>query len=350
MRGKNVTFAVIGVDHEHVYALCDGMQAAGAELTGWWTKDDPVLPKNGSPGPFAASERRADRRELLEDPGTDVIVVCAAPVDRATYSLEAIVSGKDVLSDKPGALRLEEVAALKAAVTESGRLWTVNFSERYLVPAAVRAGELIAEGRIGEVFQTVGLGPHKADLCRRPAWFVDPSVAGGIIANLGSHQIDQFVFYTGSTVAEVVTSRVGNLAFAEYQGFEDFGEFTLTGDRGIGYAKVDWLTPRSRQYSGDIRTIIYGTAGQIEIRRYVQLPGRTGTSHLFLMTDTGEEYVDTSSVPVTFFADLLHAVREREHIASAASHPLMVTELAVRAEDLGVRSGIDNLTAIAGNS
>ena len=93
----------------------------------------------------------------------------------------------------------------------------ICFSERFEVPSVTRAGELVRAGRIGRVIQTIGLGPHRegdrvhlAGGAGRPDWFYDHTLNGGIITDIASHQIDQFLWFTGATTAEVVASTVAN--------------------------------------------------------------------------------------------------------------------------------------------
>ena len=65
------------------------------------------------------------------------------------------------MADKPGCVSLKELGQIKKAVDASGRLWSVTFSERFKVRCVTRAGQLVREGRIGQVVQTLGLGPHR---------------------------------------------------------------------------------------------------------------------------------------------------------------------------------------------
>ena len=142
---------------------------------------------------------------LLDDPSIDLIVTAAVPDRRAAIALAALRNGKDVVADKPGCITLDELADLEAAVAETGRFWSVTFSERFEVRCAVKAGELVRAGRIGQVVQTLGLGPHRegdrAHLAGgqgRPDWFYDRERTGGIITDIASHQVDQFLWFTGS--------------------------------------------------------------------------------------------------------------------------------------------------------
>jgi predicted dehydrogenase len=90
------------------------------------------------------------------------------------------------------------------------------------IKATVKAGDLVKAGAIGKVIQTIGLGPHRMNAPTRPAWFFDRKYFGGIITDIGSHQFDQFLFFTGSTKAEIVSSQSGNAAHPQYANFEDF--------------------------------------------------------------------------------------------------------------------------------
>jgi predicted dehydrogenase len=341
MADKELVFAVVGADHGHIHGLSEGMIAAGAVMKGWWTKEEPVAPFEGVP-------RVQDRHELLEDPEVDVILIGAMPSDRAPFSLEALDRGKDVLCDKPAALTLEELDILRRVTTETGRIWQVNFNERYMVRAAIKADRLVQDGVIGRVVQMVGLGPHRIGPAEsRPWWFFESRVNGGIIGTIGCHQIDQFLFYTSSTSAEIVAATVGNFAYPEFPRLEDFGEVILRGDGGTGYIEVDYYTPIEQKHPGDIRTIIRGTKGQIEIRKYVDLAGRPGGDHLILMVGDRVEYIDCSKEPIVFFEKFIDDVRNRTEAAASQEHPLVVTELAIRAQELARESAIGNLESKA---
>ena len=144
-----------------------------------------------------------DPDELLRDPTVELIVTAAIPDQRAAIAVEALQNGKDVVTDKPGCISLDELDSIKQAVSDSGRFWSVTFSERFEVRAVTRAVELVRAGRIGQVIQTIGLGPHKegdrahlAGGAGRPDWFYDRNRFGGIITDIASHQIDQFLWFT----------------------------------------------------------------------------------------------------------------------------------------------------------
>ncbi|MFX8199641.1 hypothetical protein ABTL12_20470, partial [Acinetobacter baumannii] len=76
---------------------------------------------------------------------------------------------------------------------ETGRIFSICFSERFIVPATTVAQKLIADGAIGQVVQTLGLGPHRLNRAIRPSWFFDAAHFGGILVDIASHQIDQFL-------------------------------------------------------------------------------------------------------------------------------------------------------------
>ena len=155
------------------------------------------------------------------------------------------------------------------------------YSERFENAATVKAGELVKAGAIGKVIQTMGLGPHRMNIKTRPQWFFDVRHYGGIITDIGSHQADQFLFFTGSTKADVVMSQVGNVHYSQYPDFQDFGDVVLRGDQGMGYIRVDWFTPDGRNTWGDGRLTILGTDGFIEIRKNVDIAGRPGETISF---------------------------------------------------------------------
>lgn len=334
----SLTLGVIGVDHRHIYGQLEQMLARGCTCKGWWTQGNPQ-PMDGFIQRFPDIPRVEDRRTLLNDPEIDMILLADIPVRRAVLAIEAMRAGKDVMTDKPGCTTLDQLAALRACVADTGRIWSIDFSERFEVPAMTRAAELVAEGAIGQVVQTVGLGPHRLNRATRPDWFFDDASYGGILTDIASHQVDQFLFLTGSTDAEIVTSSVGNFANPADPGLQDFGEIMLRSDRGQGYIRVDWYTPDALPNWGDGRLTILGTEGYIELRKYVDVAGRAGTDHLYLVNASRCEHMDASDAPLPYFDRLIADVKARSETAMTQAHCFKVMELALTAQARATRLG-----------
>ena len=323
-------FAAIGIDHRHVYGMAANMVEAGAEFVGWWTEGHPNT-EEGFVKRFPDVPRAEDAEALLNDPSIELILLSGIPCDRAGWAIKAMGAGKDVMSDKPGCTTPEQLAAIKAIVAATGRIWSIDFSERFEVPAVTRAAELVAEGAIGKVVQTLGIGPHRLNRDTRPGWFFERDAYGGIITDIASHQIDQFLFFTGSTDAEVTLASVANYANPDDPGLQDFGEIALRSDRGHGYIRVDWYTPDALPTWGDGRLTILGTEGYIELRKYVDV-GCEGTDHLVLVNGTRCEKIDASGAGLPYFARLIDDIRNRTETAMTQAHVFKVCELALTAQ------------------
>jgi predicted dehydrogenase len=330
-------FAAIGLDHRHIYHMVGELIAAGATCAGYdpSTSDPRVLAGFQERFPALAP---IDRQILLDDSSIALICSAAVPSERAPLAIEAMRRGKDAMVDKPGITSFAQLEAVRRAVEETGRIFSICFSERFIVPATEVAAKLIADGAVGRVVQTLGLGPHRLNRAIRPAWFFDPAFYGGILVDIASHQIDQFLFFTGSTDAEVVASSVANFANPETPRFQDFGEVMLASDRARGYIRVDWFTPDGLPTWGDGRLVILGTEGTIELRKYVDIAGRPGTDHVFLVDRHGTRHIDASREPLTYFKRLLADVRDRTETAMSQRHVLTVARLALEAQAAAKRT------------
>ena len=329
---------VIGAEHRHIYGQLAGMLELGCACKGWWTEGEPH-PVAGLERRFPAIPRVSDRHQLLDDPDIDLILVADIPARRAERAIEAMLAGKDVMSDKPGCTTLDQLSRLRNVAGETGRIWSVDFSERFEVPAVTRALELVRDGAIGRVVQTVGLGPHRLNKATRPRWFFDEGQTGGVLCDIGSHQIDQFLEFTGSPDAEIVAASVGNFAHPDEPGLQDFGEILLRGDGCQGYIRVDWFTPDALPSWGDGRLTILGTEGYIELRKYVDVAGRPGGDHLFIVNGDTCHHEDASSAKLPYFRNLANDVLHRTETAMTSVHCFKVMELALRAQQVAARLG-----------
>ena len=333
---KPIVLGVIGVEHLHIYGQLKNMLDLGCTCKGWWSEGDPY-PVSGFKQRFPDIPRVANRRELLNDPTIDLILLADIPVRRAAQAIEAMQSGKDIMTDKPGCTSLDQLAKIKNCVNETQRIWSINFSERFEAPSVTKAIELIAAGAIGNVIQTIGLGPHRLNINTRPEWFFEESSYGGILTDIASHQIDQFLILTGSTDAQIVASSVGNLNNAEYPGLQDFGEILLRSDRAQGYIRVDWHSPAGLPTWGDGRLTVLGSEGYLELRKYVDIAGRAGKDHVFLVNGDGCEYIDASASPLPYFSNLISDVRNRTQLAMDQSQCFKTMELALQAQSQATR-------------
>jgi len=324
-------FAAIGIDHRHIFGMAANLMAEGAEFGGWWTEGEPE-PLEGFVKRFPDVPRVDHWQALLDDPSIDLIVISCIPRDRAAHAIAAMAAGKDVMTDKPGCTTMAQLDAIMAMQAKTGRIWSVDFSERFEVPAVTRAAELVAQGAIGRVVQTVGLGPHRLNRATRPDWFFDRAAYGGILTDIASHQIDQFLFFTGAKDAQITLASVANIAHPADPGLQDFGEIALSAPEGRGYIRVDWFTPDALPIWGDGRLTILGTEGYIELRKYVDVGGRPGTDHLVLVNGDRCEMIDASDAGLPYFARIIADIRDRTETAMPQEHAFTVMRLALQAQ------------------
>ena len=326
------TFAAIGLDLGHIYGMTNGLLEAGATLKWVYDPDPAKVAAYCKCYPQAAAA--ACEAQIFDDPEVRLIAGACVPGDRAALGIRAMRAGKDYFTDKAPLISLEQLDAARAAVRETGRKYMVCFSERLQSESAVYAGELIRQGAIGRVIQVLGMGPHRLNAPSRPAWFFERARYGGILCDIGSHQIEQFLFYTGATDATVAASKIANYNHPEYPELDDFGDATLIGNNGAtGYFRVDWFTPDGLRSWGDGRTFILGTGGYIELRKNLDV-GREGDGdHVFWVDGKGEHTFDArGKTGFPFFGQLVLDCLNRTENAMTQEHAFKASELCVRAQ------------------
>jgi predicted dehydrogenase len=339
----SIKFAVCGISHDHIYGMVSAIERGGGTLVAAYGQE---------PDKIAAFRKRfpnarivSSEREILEDPSIQVVLSSSIPSQRAQLGILAMQRGKDFLSDKPGATTLEQIAEIRRTLARTGRIYGILYSERLEVKAAVKAGELVQAGAIGRVIQTINIAPHQivqghgdaGGGTGRPEWFWNPDLYGGILCDIGSHQVDQFLYYTGSTEAEVVASQIANVSHPDHPRFQDFGDMMLRGDRGFGYVRLDWFTPDGLGTWGDGRLFILGTEGYIEVRKYTDVAVKKAGDNLFLVDRKQARYIDCSNGSLPFGAQFVADVVNRTHTAQDQAQCLLAAELVIKAQ-LGAKT------------
>ncbi len=326
-------FAAAHLDHGHIFGQCNGLLEAGAELKWVYDPDSKKVEAFTKKFPQARVARSLD--EILDQPDIKLVAAAAIPCDRGPIGCRVMQAGKDYFTDKTPFTTLEQLRQAQLVATQTARKYMVYFSERLHVEAAVYAGDLIRNGVIGRVIQVINLAPHRLSKASRPSWFFEKASYGGILTDIGSHQFEQFLHYTGSTDAVVTHAAVGNYGNPDKPEFEDFGEASLLGNTGAAnYVRVDWFTPDGLSSWGDGRCFILGTQGTIEIRKYLDIArDRTG-DHLYLVDQKGEQHIAVEGkVGFPFFGQLILDCLNRTENAMTQAHAFKAAEITLRAQN-----------------
>lgn len=333
-----IKFAVINIDHPHIYGMSDAIKRGGGELVALYE------PKKELAEPFLKAYPEAkmarSEAEILEDKSIQLVLSSGIPDERAPLGMRVMQHGKDYLSDKPGIITLEQLAAVKRIQAETKQIYAIMYSERFENKGTEKASQLVKEGAIGNVIQTVNLAPHrinngvgKTGLAVRPDWFWDKKRYGGILTDIGSHQFDQYLHFTGSTEAKVLMSQTGNVHHPDKPLFEDFGDVMLAGNGGAGYIRVDWFTPDGLDTWGDGRLTILGTDGYIEVRKNTDVAsGMKGGNHLYLVNKREMVHMDCNNEVLPFGPRMVDDVLNRTDTAMTQKHCFLATELALLAQ------------------
>jgi predicted dehydrogenase len=325
-------FAAAHLDHGHINGQCNGLLEAGATLKWVFDPDPAKVDAFRAKYPQVRVARALD--EILGDADVRLVAAAAVPCDRGPIGCRVMRAGKDYFTDKTPFTTLDQLAEARRVATETGRKYMVYFSERLHVECAVAAGDLVHGGAIGRVIQVLGLGPHRLGKASRPAWFFERAKYGGILCDIGSHQFEQFLFYSGATDATVTHAAVGNYDNPDTPELEDFGEATLLGNNGTtNYVRVDWFTPAGLSTWGDGRTIILGTKGYIEMRKYVDVARDKSGDNLYLVDGQGEKRLSlVGQVGFPFFGGLIIDCLNRTEKAMTQAHAFKAAELCLKAQ------------------
>jgi predicted dehydrogenase len=338
---NTIRFAVCGMSHDHIYGMVGAIERGGGVLVAAFGEE---------PEKIATFRRRfpnvkmvGSEDEILEDSSIQLVLSSTIASHRAPLGVRVMHHGKDFLSDKPGATTMAQLADVRKTIAATGRIYGIMYSERFEVRGAVKAGELVQAGAIGKVIQTINIAPHqieqgaKGDVfaggaSKRPDWFWQPELYGGILCDIGSHQVDQFLYYTGSTEAAVVASQIANVNHPQHPNFQDFGDMMLRGDRGLGYVRLDWFTPDGLGTWGDGRLFILGTEGYIEVRKYTNVAVSKQGNNLFIVDRKSSRYIDCNNVALPFGSQFVSDVVNRTHIAQDQTQCLLAAEIVIQAQ------------------
>lgn len=325
-------FSAIGLDHGHINGMCNGLIEAGAELVSVYDPDPVKVAR--FLGIYQDVTPAGSVQEILEDAGIQMVASAAVPADRCSLGLRVMDHEKDYFADKPILTTLEQLEAAREKTRQTGRKYAAYYSERLHVEAAVHAGELVKAGAIGRVVQVIGLGPHRLNLPSRPDWFFQRECYGGILCDIGSHQIEQFLYYADVREARLVQSKVANFNHKEYPEFEDFGDASLIGDNGAAhYFRVDWFTPDGLSVWGDGRTFILGTEGYIELRKYLDVARDPEGDNVYLVDQHGEQHIKVHGrVGFPYFGELILDCLNRTDRAMTQAHTFKAAELCILAQ------------------
>ena len=334
----HIKFAVCGMSHDHIYGMVGAIQRGGGEMVAAWGGEPDKLAAFTKRFPNARIVKTQD--EILNDPAIQLVLSSQIPNERAPLAVRAMKAGKDFLSDKPGILTLKQLADVRKTIAETKRIYAIMYSELLEVKAAVYAGVLVKQGAIGKVIQTINIAPHQifqhggvaGGGTGRPDWFWNPEQNGGILCDIGSHQVDQFLFYTGSTQAEVVESQIANIRHSDHPKFQDFGDMVLRGNRGLGYVRLDWFTPDGLGTWGDGRLFILGTDGYIEIRKYTDVAVKKQGNNLFIVDGKQARYIDCNNMALPFGPQFVADIVNRTHVAQNQVECLLAAELVIKAQ------------------
>jgi predicted dehydrogenase len=326
-------FAAMHLDHGHIYGQCDKLIEAGGELR--WVYDPDPARLEGFCRKYPQVRPVASADVILDDPAIKLVAAAAVPCDRGPLGCRVMEAGKDYFTDKAPFTTLEQLEMARRVAARTQRKYAVYYGERLHVECAVLAGQLIKQGVIGQVVQVLGTGPHRLNAPSRPDWFFEFKKYGGILCDIGSHQCEQFLYFTGAADARVNYSAVANFGNPAHPELEDFGEASFTADNGAsGYFRIDWFTPDGLRTWGDGRTIILGTKGYIELRKYIEVGAENPQGEkLYLVDEKGEHVISCAGkVGFPFFGQLILDCLNRTENAMTQAHAFKAAELSLQAQ------------------
>ena len=241
--------------------------------------------------------------DLIDDKAVEAVVIVTPTHTHKEIVCAAAERQKAIFCEKPLSLSLDDAFAMKKAVARAGVFFQMGFMRRF-DPGYAAAKKKIEEGAIGKpvIFRATSRDPFRPSL-----EYANPKSSGGLIIDMGIHDIDLARWFMG----EIKTTYAigGVLAYPEMKTVGDIDNAIVSLTFADGRLGVIDLS-RNAVYGYDVTTEIVGTAGALKVGHLQETP-------LLVMTKNNvahdvvpsfvERFAEAYTVQLQNFADnLLH--------------------------------------------
>ena len=274
---------------------------------------------------LAGARRYDDYHRMLDAEKLDVVAICDENGQRAASVIACAERGLAIAAEKPLAISLEELEAVRKAVTRHKTRLTMLLPMRF-EPHYAAMQAIISRGDIGD---PVALGAQKSyklglERGQRPEWMRRRQTYGGTIPYIGIHMVDLMRWVSGREFVETA-------AFQSTVGFPGLGDMENNtaviyrlDNRGTANLRMDYLRPETAPTHGDDRLRVAGAKGVVEYQG----------GELTLITASAKPRVVTDLPPRRWlFADFLDSLHgDKKHLISEAD-VFRVTEIVLRSRE-----------------
>src|SRR5262249_56957954 len=108
---------------------------------------------------FDVPKHYTDPPAMIDDPSVDALVIVSPTHTHRELLIAAAGRGKPTFCEKPPALALDEVVAMKSAIAQAGMFFQIGFMRRFDAGYAA-AKKKIDAGRIGTPLLFKATSPH----------------------------------------------------------------------------------------------------------------------------------------------------------------------------------------------
>ena len=189
-----------------------------------------------------------DYKELIALKELDMVDICTPNYMHSAIAVDALNAGKNVFCEKPDAIAVEQVIAMKTAAEQSGKHLMVMRNNRF-VPESKYAKKFIESGSCGDIYAGRCGWTRRRGIPGKGGWFTTKEQSGGgPLIDLGVHMLDLAIWLMGNPTPVTVSGSIYN-KFASNETDSDsfhagFGEVKESGvfdveDLAIGMIRFD---------------------------------------------------------------------------------------------------------------
>ena len=256
--------AFAGLRHDHIYAVHKMALAQGEyTVTGAFEENSAAREKAAS---FGLDCRYPTYEALLSDDTVDAVALGGCYAHRGQMAVKALQAGKHVLADKPLCTDLATLDEIERLARETALKVSGMFTMRY-EPKLRAVCKLMASGALGEVNNIYFGGQHPLQYGRRPMWYFEAGMHGGVINDIAIHGIDILSFAFGMQSFQINAARCWNRYALEEPDFRDSAQFMLTAENGAGIlSDVSYAIPDGIEFGLPLywQFMVWGTGGVLD--------------------------------------------------------------------------------------